>query len=541
MVSQGNLERFMPPFASLSNPERWNVVAYALSLSASKDSIAQGKQLFAQNCAECHGVDGKGDGPKAAGMANPPADFTDQEWMANKSTADFTTAIQNGKGADMPAFGDKLNEAQVWELSDYLRSLSFGPAADGAVAQVTPVPSGTKGAGTVGTETVGAGTAGAVPAPSTQAAAATTGKISGVVTNTTGGDIPAGAEVTLHGFDNMQSVITQTTTLAADGTYTFENVEMPANRSFLTTVGYKGTTYGSEIGVVQSGSEELSLPIQVYETTTDQSVLNVDRLHMFFEFPDENTIRVVQLYIISNLSDKTLVPAQAGGTTVNFELPQGAANLEFQDGALGERYIKTATGFGDTIPVHPGTSNYQMIFTYTLPYKRKLDLVQPLAVPADAVVVLVPEGGVKVNGSGIQDAGVRDLQGTTYHMYNYPALKAGESLRLSVSGRPSAGPVVSTGSTSNLLVGIGAMGIVLIVAGVWLFARNRVNKSAGEGEQDQGFVAETSTDNPDTIMDAILALDDLYKAGELPEEAYRLRRAELKDKLKVMMGNPKAG
>ncbi len=58
-------------------------------------------------------------------------------------------------------------------------------------------------------------------------------------------------------------------------------------------------------------------------------------------------------------------------------------------------------------------------------------------------------------------------------MYNYPALKAGESLRLSVSGRPSAGPVVSTGSTSNLLVGIGAMGIVLIVAGVWLFARNR--------------------------------------------------------------------
>ncbi len=29
-------------------------------------------------------------------------------------------------------------------------------------------------------------------------------------------------------------------------------------------------------------------------------------------------------------------------------------------------------------------------------------------------------------------------------------------------------------------------------------------------------------------MDAILALDDLYQAGELPEEAYRLRRAELK-------------
>jgi cytochrome c1 len=35
MLSQiGNIENFMPPFASLSDQERWDVVAYALSLSA---------------------------------------------------------------------------------------------------------------------------------------------------------------------------------------------------------------------------------------------------------------------------------------------------------------------------------------------------------------------------------------------------------------------------------------------------------------------------------------------------------------------------
>jgi hypothetical protein len=32
-------------------------------------------------------------------------------------------------------------------------------------------------------------------------------------------------------------------------------------------------------------------------------------------------------------------------------------------------------------------------------------------------------------------------------------------------------------------------------------------------------------------MDAIITLDDLYQAGELPEEAYRARRAQLKEKL----------
>jgi hypothetical protein len=37
-------------------------------------------------------------------------------------------------------------------------------------------------------------------------------------------------------------------------------------------------------------------------------------------------------------------------------------------------------------------------------------------------------------------------------------------------------------------------------------------------------------------MDAIIALDDLYKAGELPEDAYQQRRLELKEKLNQVVG-----
>jgi hypothetical protein len=33
-------------------------------------------------------------------------------------------------------------------------------------------------------------------------------------------------------------------------------------------------------------------------------------------------------------------------------------------------------------------------------------------------------------------------------------------------------------------------------------------------------------------MDAIIALDELFKSGELPEKAYQERRAELKEQLK---------
>lgn len=35
-----------------------------------------GKALYAQNCAACHGASGRGDGPMARAMAKPPRDLT---------------------------------------------------------------------------------------------------------------------------------------------------------------------------------------------------------------------------------------------------------------------------------------------------------------------------------------------------------------------------------------------------------------------------------------------------------------------------------
>jgi mono/diheme cytochrome c family protein len=40
-------------------------------------SVAQGREWFESYCADCHGVGGKGDGPRAAGLAQPPGDLTE--------------------------------------------------------------------------------------------------------------------------------------------------------------------------------------------------------------------------------------------------------------------------------------------------------------------------------------------------------------------------------------------------------------------------------------------------------------------------------
>ena len=52
-VTRGNIERFMPPFASLNDQERWDVTAYALSLHTTPEQIEHGKKLFEENCADC--------------------------------------------------------------------------------------------------------------------------------------------------------------------------------------------------------------------------------------------------------------------------------------------------------------------------------------------------------------------------------------------------------------------------------------------------------------------------------------------------------
>jgi mono/diheme cytochrome c family protein len=539
MVTQGNLERFMPPFASLSDGERWDVVAYALSLSAPQAMVEQGAELYQANCAECHGKTGVGDGPQAAGLPASLPDITDQQFMAQKTAADFYQVVSNGAPPSMPAFADRLSDDERWALTAYLRSLTLHGSATTASAQDTSEPVETVSVTQEITPT------GAKPAQGTPIAEApdNLGKVVGSVVNASSGDIPTDLEIMLRGFDDMVMVLTQTTTLDAQGFFTFTNVEMPPGRAFIVTTDYDNSLYSSDVAIAQQNLPRLELPVTIYETSTDTSVLTADRLHLFFEPVDEKTMRIIELYILSNPTNKTLVPAGEGQPTVSFSLPEGATNLEFQDGALGGRYIKTEDGFGDTAPIRPGSGGYELLFAYEMPYDRKLDLVQTVPVPVGAVVVLVPENGIKVKGATLVDEGTRDVQGAQYRMYNGSSIPAGSNLSLTISGHPtSSSPSLTTGSSTNLVIGLAVFGIALIVAGVWIYRRSRVaaDESVDEEEDLPADDFASESDSVETLMDAIIALDDQYQDGQLPENAYLERRAKLKERLNALMDDKKS-
>ena len=80
--------------------------------TAQGDESSQGKELFAEKCAICHGADGKGNGPAAAAFSKPPADFTNPGFWQGDVDKKISDTIRNGH-APMPAFSLSSDEIQA--------------------------------------------------------------------------------------------------------------------------------------------------------------------------------------------------------------------------------------------------------------------------------------------------------------------------------------------------------------------------------------------------------------------------------------------
>lgn len=527
MVTNGNLERFMPPFRSLSASERWDVIAYAYSLSMPAEMLAQGEQLYVENCAACHGESGQGDGPQSATLADSPVDFTDQAFMGARSQAHLYDAITLGSGG-MHAFTE-FNDDQVWALTAFLRSLTFAETVNADVSTMVQTPDVTEEVPELPLEETGT-------SPETNLTAAGTVRVD--IVHGEGGELPENLEVVLRAFDGMTEVFSNSLSLPADGVVVFENVELPAQRVVFATITYDSALYGSDIAQVTAGTEVVNLQIVYYEPTTDTSLLSADRLHVFFDFLPGDMLQVYMLYIFTNDSSQVVVP-DGDQPTLTFALPQGATDLRVQE-SMQLVYVEVPEGFGVT-SIYPSSEPYQVMYSFSYPYQRdKAEIELPIAMDTSASILMVPEEGVRIRSEQLQESGVRDMQGVTYSTFNSGRLQAGESLLFSISGQPKGGTdLITAGGEEGhlgLVIGLGVFGLALIGVGIYLWRRNQlVTPDYDELEDDPLESLELSSD-PGILMDEIIALDDLYQAGELEDEQYRQRREALKARLEDVLG-----
>ncbi|OHB70163.1 MAG: hypothetical protein A2W23_01310 [Planctomycetes bacterium RBG_16_43_13] len=97
-----------------------------------------GKELFATNCAVCHGNEGKGDGLGATYLFPKPRDFTKGMYKVRTTStgelptdSDIFNAISHGMpGSAMPSFAD-LPESDRREIISYLKTLAVVQTEDG--------------------------------------------------------------------------------------------------------------------------------------------------------------------------------------------------------------------------------------------------------------------------------------------------------------------------------------------------------------------------------------------------------------------------
>lgn len=490
LISNGTVQQggAMPPFGQgssrpLSEQDRWNVLFYVWTLSTTSQRIDQGKLIYSQRCSTCHGDDGRGQGPGAAGKSVP--DFTDQARMAGRSQNDLFTAISQGQGPDqaMPGFADVLSEDERWAVADYVRTFSYGYAAPEQKPERYTV--------------------------------------AGRVTNgTPGGKVPASLPVTLHVYNAVTETATFTTTVAADGSYRFADVMIPPDAISEVEARQGDAPFYTMPFTYPLTTRVITVPVQIFDLTADPSVIRLDQWHIVFPSVSESALDVLEIYIYSNTSDYAYAPPAQGAQglgTVRFPLPREATNISLMQGGTETTFVRTDEGLVYTLPVQPG--QHTVALAYSLPFNGRTTVEQKPLYPVGSVVVLAPKGEMTVSSPQLSSQSEQQLDNQTYLVYGGGPLAAGSSLTLTVAASQSF-PV-------ELVVGAGSLGAVLIGVGVWWW-RRRVAVPV------VSLAADTEARRQE-LLQAIADLDDAYEAGKVDNATYEKRRANMKRELVALM------
>jgi mono/diheme cytochrome c family protein len=151
-IREGVYWTAMPSFFPLRERARRDVIAYIQTFSPrwtnadapvplqiapepahTAESVAKGRAVYEkQNCAQCHGDRGTGDGPAAKTLTddwgNPtlPFDLTKGHMKGGDAGADLYRVFMTGlNGTPMPSFVETIAPDEAWDLVHYIQSLSM--------------------------------------------------------------------------------------------------------------------------------------------------------------------------------------------------------------------------------------------------------------------------------------------------------------------------------------------------------------------------------------------------------------------------------
>ena len=366
-----------------------------------------------------------------------------------------------------------------------------------------------------------------------------------VVNGTAGADIPVdlavlmlitAADGTLQG--------TGQTVLQPDGSFLLEDVPL-VEGGYNLSVDYGGVFYGASLAPTELFDP---VTITVHEPTEDATIIQVQRQVMVVAEIDvaERVVTATEFVRFTNPTDRTLRPnletARPGMFSfMRFALPPGAADVTVQSNLRGGEIISVGSGFALTAAVPPG--EHSVDFAYTFPYEGGgLEYRNSLPQGVEIFQVLVPEewAGVEVGGLAARPpVGIGD---EVYRAWEARDVPAGPGVQLDFSGLPQPGIGARLGRTLSggnfWLTAIPSSVAIVLVAFLVLGLVRRsqpvtVAESVG-GNRDGGHAAN-SEDRRAALVSALATLDQRFHDGDLEEDDYFSRRADLVDRV---LGQP---
>jgi len=380
-----------------------------------------------------------------------------------------------------------------------------------------------------------------------------TSQLNGTIVPPGGAKGPSGVTVTLKGTPTSGDSITRTVVSKADGTFTFPDLA-GADWVYTITVPYQGTTFTSDPVNVQSG-QTAAVKVPVFSPTEDAAKVTTTSWIVWLDQTGER-LAVEQDLSYNNAGTKAYtgkdeVSGATAGAKAAVQLPiaPGAASFQY----LGRFEVCCAvqdTTWVHTRPINPGGSSGTL--RYDSPVPASLSFTAQFR--TDDFTVLVPKG-TTISSPQLTAKGTSTDRGVTYTVYQSGALKAGDSVTVTL------GAVATASSTSPLLwVGLGVLALVGVAALVWFVRRRRAAHAAAapSGPAPKGAKATTAkaTKEPkpkpskepkpvarpaaaaaprtatEVLAEQLAQLDLKFENGELSDEAaYRRVREQLVQQL----------
>lgn len=354
----------------------------------------------------------------------------------------------------------------------------------------------------------------------TEASAADTGTIKGVVLDATNDEPQAGVEVTLTTGtrEGPEPESTEVTTTDAEGRYLFEDLATGDDRFYALDARFEGGLFsGSAITVAEAG-DVIDSTLKVWPTTVDPSMLLLSRDNLFLSL-DGNELGVIESVTVLNQGAEAYI-GRAGDaegsedtTSLAFPLPSRAieGQVAIVDSDLNlPALVPSEFGFGITAAIPPGET--KITYSYKLEGDGgNYDLSREALYPTVRFSVFsTPPLDVKSNR--LASTGPVTIGDKVYEEFKAGAgMDGGDSLQILA--------IADAGTPAGLVAGMAGALLLVAALGAFPLLKSRRKPSPKQGPTREGLLRD------------IASLDLQKERGEVGEEEWSRRRAALKEEL----------